>query len=123
MSKAVFPERRSDRESVMETLNLIADRCRSAVPDVAVDYEIQELEAIKRAVERRWPLAPAVKKQMTIGAFAAKNLQDFDPTLADLLMKLDFALQHDVVPEMQPRLVKPLLAAAPEIEAPKQKSA
>jgi hypothetical protein len=38
-------------------------------------------------------------------------------------MKLDFALQHDVVPEMQPRLVKPLLAAAPEIEAPKQKSA
>jgi len=86
---------RTEQETVLTAIRCVSVLCRLAQPDAAVEHEIRELEALMSAVEGRWPLPPSVKQQIDLGPFAAKNIADWDPALADVLMHLDYALQHD----------------------------
>jgi hypothetical protein len=85
------------QEEALSAISKVAALCRSAESDPAVEREIRELEAIRSAVEDRWPLLPSVKQRIDLGPFAAKNIADWNPELADSLMLLDYALQHDLV--------------------------
>jgi hypothetical protein len=85
-----------EQRNALSSIELVVALCKSASPDAAVDYEIQELAALHAAVEHEWPLPPALKQKISIGPFAAKNIADWDAELANALMSLDYALQHDI---------------------------
>jgi hypothetical protein len=93
----------SAQQEALAAIGRVASMCRSAQPDPTVDHEILQLEALKSAVEDHWPLPPMVKNRIDLGPFAAKNIADWNPDLADALMQLDYALQHDLsrLPEAQ----------------------
>jgi hypothetical protein len=84
-----------EQQTILTTIRQVAELCRSVKQDPAVEHEIRELEAIGSAVEVDWPLPPGIKRQIDLGPFAAKNIADWNPTLADVLMHLDYTLQHD----------------------------
>jgi hypothetical protein len=86
----------SEQRKALSSIEQVVALCKSAEPDAAVDYELQELAALHAAVEREWPLPQALKQKISIGPFAAKNIADWDADLANALMSLDYALQHDI---------------------------
>jgi hypothetical protein len=64
-------------------------------PDSAVAYAIRGLYAVREAVAYAWPLSAEVKGQTNLGAFAAKNLYDWNKDVAGALMTLDYVLKND----------------------------
>jgi len=60
-----------------------------------MEREISLLEALKPIIDKQWPLPQDLKARIDLGPFAAKNITDSDPLLADILMRLDYSLQHD----------------------------
>jgi hypothetical protein len=85
-----------EQEAALASIEVVMGLCRSAESDPAIDYELQELAAIRAAVQQEWPLPAALKQQISLGPFAAKNIADWDTELANALMSLDYALQHDI---------------------------
>jgi len=89
----VRPTSSAQRE-ILAAIGRVVELCRSAQPDPTIDHEIRQLDALKSAIEDHWPLSPDIKNRIDIGPFAAKNIADWNPALADALMHLDYDLQH-----------------------------
>jgi hypothetical protein len=118
----------SAQECVLAAIGRVAELCREALPDAAVEHEIRELAALKSAVEESWPLPSSVKREIDLGPFAAKNISDWNPALADALMHLDYALQHDgeslepVLPEAATPRQRPVRDANTHLPRPKEQN-
>lgn len=82
-------------EAMLATIDEVIDLCGAAEPDSTIEREIRELQALKSALQELWPLSIEIKKKIDLGPFAAKNIADWNPLLADVLMRLDYSLQHD----------------------------
>jgi hypothetical protein len=95
-TQSLKPALTREQRNALSSIAVVVDLCKSAEPDATVDYELEELAAIRAAVEQEWPLPDALKQKISIGPFAAKNIADWDVELADALMALDYALQHDI---------------------------
>jgi hypothetical protein len=67
--------------------------CMAAPPDASVGYEIEQLYLIRSSLEKTHSESGPVE-DIVIGAFAAKNIADWNPALADALMDLDYKLRH-----------------------------
>lgn len=80
--------------SILADIEAAIHLCRTALPDAAVEREILELEELHSVVRDHWPLKDEWKNKIDIGAFAAKNIADWNPELADCLMKLDYELRR-----------------------------
>jgi len=85
---------------VLAAIQRVIGQCEASQlvrPDPAVAHEITELQSLEREVRREWPLSERVKSAIDLGPFAAKNIEDWDESLATALMSLDYSLQHDGV--------------------------
>jgi hypothetical protein len=80
--------------SILGDIKAAIELCRAALPDAAVEREIRELEALQSVVRDRWPLDGELKSKIDIGAFAAKNIADWNPELADSLMRLEYKVRR-----------------------------
>jgi small subunit ribosomal protein S1 len=83
------------QRAIQEAIALCKD-VLNAGPDEAVAYELRQLEVLEDAVSHRQPLPQIMKDRMDLGPFAAKNIADWNPTLANALMRLDFSLRHEL---------------------------
>jgi small subunit ribosomal protein S1 len=121
--------------SIQNAIQYAVAACRdvlSSGPDETVAYELRQLESLEDAVSRHWPLPQHTKDRMDLGPFAAKNIADWNSSLASVLMKLDYALRHDgeglasVFPEpaLTPGISEHAPYAPPELpeEAPESTS-
>jgi hypothetical protein len=71
--------------------------CMAEPRDPSVAYEIEQLQMIRTVLEDSTLESNGRfggKIQIVIGAFAAKNIADWNPPLADALMSLDYKLRH-----------------------------
>jgi len=115
---------------ISDSIDAAIGLCRDALgarPDEAVAYELRQLESLEDAVSRHWPLPQQTKDRMDLGPFAAKNIADWNSSLASVLMKLDYALRHDgeglesvfsepaAEPASTPGISEPTPYAAPEL--------
>lgn len=71
--------------ALLRHIDHVIDLCRGQMPNAAVAYEIEHLQQIRQSVALDQPLP----KQIVLGAFAAKNIDDWNPELAGELMTLD----------------------------------
>jgi small subunit ribosomal protein S1 len=83
------------QSAIQEAIALCTDAL-NAGPDEAVAYELRQLEVLEDAVSHRRPLPQHMKDRMDLGPFAAKNIADWNPALANALMRLDFSLRHEL---------------------------
>jgi hypothetical protein len=65
--------------------------------DSVVAAEIAALAELRLQVGEEWPLPLQLKDAINVGPVAAKNIADWNPELAESLMKLDYALRHGAV--------------------------
>jgi len=63
--------------------------------NVVVAEELDALQTIAAAVRLEWPLSSTFKNKINVGPVAAKNIDDWNPSLASILMRLDYALRHE----------------------------
>jgi hypothetical protein len=94
MPPGTFP----DRNSILRAIDLVLNECiksQLAFPDVVVGQEIIGLQNVRIIVEQQWPLSEAMKAQFNIGPVAAKNIADWNDSLATALMVLHHVLKHD----------------------------
>jgi small subunit ribosomal protein S1 len=83
---------------VAKAVRQAAELCRVTQDgklDEAVEYELRQLNVIEEKVLDHWPLSEDVKRRIDLGPFAAKNIADWNTSLATVLMTLDYVLQHD----------------------------
>ena len=96
LSKDVRPRDGQSRMlDVIRRVIKICDDSQQNGPDPAIAYEINKLHSLEDAVAKQWPLHVRVKSTIDVGPFAAKNIEDWDPVLAEMLVRLDFSIQHD----------------------------
>jgi hypothetical protein len=69
--------------------------CYAEPPDPSVDYELEQLRIVRSSLEKAAPKSE-IADDIVIGAFAAKNIADWNPPLADVLMRLDFRLRQEL---------------------------
>lgn len=93
--------RKASRAQMLRAIASAQTACHDSQrksPDPVVESELHALAQVSNWVETMWPLPANLQDQIQIGAVAAKNIADWNPELATLLMKLDYALRHDGVP-------------------------
>ena len=83
------------KAAVLAAIERVLGLCRSEQNDSAVAYVVAALERVREAVLQEWPLSAEVKGTIYLGAFAAKNLDDWNRALAGPLMTLDYILKND----------------------------
>jgi hypothetical protein len=94
MTPAIVP----DKVYVLHAIDVVLNECiksQLTSPDVAVGQEILGLQNARFAVDQQWPLPDSVKAQLNIGPVAAKNIEDWNESLATALMVLHHVLKHD----------------------------
>jgi hypothetical protein len=69
--------------------------CSAQPPDPSIRYELEQLHILRSSLEKVYPV-PQIAEDIVIGAFAAKNIADWNPDLADVLMRLDYRLRQEL---------------------------
>jgi len=83
---------------MLQAMDRILDLCRDSQSKdfaVSVSKEIESIQYLRDRVAEQWPLSRDIKSDIFIGPYAARNLDDWAPQLAHLIMTLDYALKHN----------------------------
>jgi small subunit ribosomal protein S15 len=82
--------------TAIERAIMMCENSQKFDSDAAVSAELIHLKALRLEIKKgNWPLSAASKRSLNIGPLAAKNIEDWDPKLANMLMDLDFTLRFD----------------------------
>ena len=103
--------------TVLAAIQDVLDQCNQAQqerPDPAIAHVIEQLNRIRDAVAQSWPLPAHIKREIDLGPFAARNIEDWNESLAEALEALDYSLQHDGA--SLERLVQPTAGRNPAPE-------
>ena len=95
-SRSHTPTNTSRTPAAVRKIAHAIEKCEDAMPDPAIEHALHELQALKAAAEQQWPLPTTVIDKLDLGPFAAKNIDDWNPELAKLLMKLDYELRDNI---------------------------
>jgi len=96
MTPAVaLPKQSSAGAGLIAEVDRVLALCMSERCEPSVDYEIEQLHLIRSALEKAYPES-WLADNIVIGAFAAKNIADWNPDLADALMDLDYKLRSKI---------------------------
>jgi hypothetical protein len=88
------------QEDVLKAIGSVLAKCESnkeIAGDSTIVWEIAALKQAQTEVEKAWPIPEAVKSSLMIGPFAAKNIDDWNPELAEMLMVIQSVLHNDGV--------------------------
>jgi len=84
----------STKQRIDEALGIASDFARKNPEHAATRIVIEQLEYLKGVYERDGNLKSIPKGKMTIGLIAAREYDTEEPKLADLLYKIDWAIDH-----------------------------
>jgi hypothetical protein len=87
------PKQTSTGSELIAEVDRVLALCMAERREPSVDYEMEQLYLIRSALEKAYPES-GLPGNIVIGAFAAKNIADWNPALADALMGLDYRLRH-----------------------------
>lgn len=82
-------------QRIEEALRLINEILREDPADRAAQVVGEQLEYLKEVQHRDGNVRSIPKGRMTIGVIAAREYDTVNPKLAELLYKIDWALDHD----------------------------
>ena len=85
----------STEQRIEEALLLVGEVVRKDPADRAAQVVAEQLEYLKEVQRRDGDLRSIPKGRMTIGVIAAREYDTAHPKLAELLYKIDWALDHD----------------------------
>jgi len=104
----------------LQAIQLVLEQCYASQqeqPDLTVGEEITALETLSKAVGKQWPLPEEITSSINLGPVAARNISDWNPALADSLMKLDYGLRLDTETLAQLIQTLPSMAYAKAVNA------
>lgn len=81
----------STAQHIEEALGIV-----SRLSGKAAQVVTEQLEYLKAVQQRDGNLRAVPKNKMTIGVIAAREYDTTEPKLAELLYKIDWALDHDL---------------------------
>lgn len=84
----------STRERIEEALKLASNVAQKNPDHSATRIVLEQLQYLKGIYERDGSLNSIPKGKMTIGLIAAREYDTEYPQLADLLYKIDWAIDH-----------------------------
>jgi hypothetical protein len=91
-------------ESLLLKLQHAIDLCLLEKPEAVIDAALTQLRTFQSTLQQGQPLA---LNQIFIGAFAAKNLDDWNPALATVLMYLDSHLKQHAATSSPTQIASP----------------
>jgi hypothetical protein len=68
---------------VSNTLFKVEQKRGASLKDPRLDYLHEELGRLYSLVQKKWPLPAAEASDFSLGMFAARELEDFHPDLAE----------------------------------------
>jgi hypothetical protein len=77
-------------------LDRVIALCCAEPPDPSISYELDQLRSVRSSLEKAAP-GSRFTDDIVIGAFAVKNIADWNPALADVLMRLDYKLRQELM--------------------------
>ena len=86
------------QQEVVDAIDGILALCHASQkeePDDVVGWEISKLQELRLVIANRWPLSLEQKSKIYIGVIASRNLADWTPHIAHLLMFLDNTVKHN----------------------------
>ena len=86
------------QQKVLKVMASVLVRCQRAQEDkeeVTIATEINEITHLQFLVKDHWPLSMLEKEKIPIGVYAVRNLDDWLPDLALIIMTLDNVLRAD----------------------------
>jgi len=104
----------------LRAIQLVLEQCYASQQeqtDPTVRDEITALEALNKAVVNQWPLPEEITSRINLGPVAARNIADWNPALADSLIKLDYGLRLDTDTLTQLVQTVPSMAYAKAVNA------
>lgn len=89
---------KKEQQRLLEVMDRILELSRASqskdfAPSVA--KEIESIQYLRDRVTEQWPLPKSIISDIYIGPYAARNLADWTPNLAHLIMTLDYVLKHN----------------------------
>ncbi len=107
------PKDKSTHALALQAIELVLEQCYASQQeqsDITVGQQIAALQTLTQAIHAQWPLPEEITARINLGPVAARNIADWNPSLADSLMKLDYGLRHHT--ETLAQLVQTLPAMA-----------
>jgi hypothetical protein len=84
----------STKDRIDEALRIASDFAQRNPNHSATGIVLEQLEYLKKIYERDGSLRSVPKGKMTIGLIAAREYDTEQPDLAELLYKIDWAIDH-----------------------------